>query len=67
MHILICVNKRYIYMFQAVLSLSAHSCQTLCDPVDCSPPGSSLYGESPGENTVVDCRALFQGTSEPRD
>ena len=22
----------------------AQSCPTLCDPMDCSPPGSSLYG-----------------------
>ena len=22
----------------------AQSCQTLCDPVDCSPPGSSIHG-----------------------
>ena len=24
--------------------LAAQSCLTLCDPVDCSPPGSSLHG-----------------------
>ena len=24
--------------------LVAHSCPPLCDPVDCSPPGSSVYG-----------------------
>ena len=24
----------------------AHSCPTLCDPVDCSPPGSSVHGIS---------------------
>ena len=22
----------------------AQSCPTLCDPMDCSPPGSSVYG-----------------------
>ena len=25
-------------------SLVAQSCPTLCDPVDCSPPGSSIHG-----------------------
>ena len=25
-------------------SLSAQSCQTICDPMDCSPPGSSVHG-----------------------
>ena len=24
--------------------LAAQSCPTLCDPVDCSPPGSSVHG-----------------------
>ena len=24
--------------------LVAQSCRTLCDPMDCSPPGSSLHG-----------------------
>ena len=26
----------------------------LCDPVDCSPPGSSGHGDSPGENTILE-------------
>ena len=34
---------------------------TLCDPVDCSPPGSSVHGHSPGRNTGVGCHALHQG------
>ena len=59
--IFICVNKWHIYMCWAVLSCSAHSCQTLCVPMDCSPPGSSLYGDSPGKNTVVGCHAFLQG------
>ena len=25
-------------------------CLTLCDPMDCSPPGSSVHGDSPGKN-----------------
>ena len=38
-----------------------HSCSTLCNPVDCSPPGSSVHGDSPGKNTRVGCHALLQG------
>ena len=34
---------------------------TLCDPMDCSPPGSAVHGDSPGKNTEVDCHALLQG------
>ena len=39
----------------------AQSCPTLCGPMDCSPPGSSVHGDSPGKNTGVSCRALLQG------
>ena len=35
----------------------AQSCLTLCDPMDCSPPGSSVHGNSPGKNTGVGCHA----------
>ena len=40
----------------------AQSCPTLSDPVDCSPPGSSVHGDSPGKNTGVGCQALLQGS-----
>ena len=33
----------------------------LCNPMDCSPPGSSVHGDSPDKNTVVGCHALLQG------
>ena len=32
-----------------------------CSPRDCSPPGSSDHGDSPGKNTGVGCHALLQG------
>ena len=41
--------------------LSIQSCLTLCYPMDCSPPGSSVHGDSPGKNTGVGCHALLQG------
>ena len=40
---------------------SLQSCPTLCDPVDCSLPGSSVHGFSSGKNTGVGCSALLQG------
>ena len=43
----------------AVLSRSVMS--DSCDPRDCSPPGSSIHGASPGKNTGVGCHALLQG------
>ena len=45
----------------AVLCLVAQSCPTLCDPMDCSLPGSSVHLDSLGRNTVVGCHALLQG------
>ena len=41
--------------------LVARLCPTLCDPRDGSPPGSSVYGDSPGKNPGVRCHALLQG------
>ena len=41
--------------------LVAQSCPTLCDPVDCSPPGSFVSGNSPGKHTGVGCHTLLQG------
>ena len=51
----------------AVLGLAAQSCLTCCDPMDCSPPGSSIHVDSPGINTGVGCHALFQGIFPTRD
>ena len=45
----------------SVLCLVAQLCLTLCDPVACSPPGSSVQGDSPGKNTGVGCHFLLQG------
>ena len=39
----------------------AQLCPTLCDPIDCSPPGSSFPGNSPGEGTGAGCHFLLQG------
>ena len=42
-----------------MLCLLAQSSLTFCDPVDCSPPGSSVHGDSPGKNTGLGCHALL--------
>ena len=34
---------------------------TLCHATGCSPPGSSIHGDSPGKNTGVGCHFLLQG------
>ena len=35
------------------------SCPTLCDPIDCSSPGSRPW-DSPGKNTGVGCHFLLK-------
>ena len=68
------INFEFLFFSQvallcqiAVLCLVAQSSPTLCDPMECSPPGSSVHGDSPGRNIGVGCHALLQGSSLPRD
>ena len=46
---------------QGNLCLVAQLCPILWDPMDRSPPCSSVHGNSPGQNTGVGCHALLQG------
>ena len=48
-----------IYWSVSVKALVAQSCVTLCDPMDCSPTGSSVHWYSPGKYMGVS--SLFQG------
>ena len=41
--------------------LVTQSCPTLCNPMDCSSPDSSVHGDSPGKKTGVCCHTLLQG------
>ena len=43
-----------------LLFLVTKSCPTLCNPIDCNLPGSSVHGDSPGKNTGVGCHFLLQ-------
>ena len=43
------------------LCIIAQSCLTLWDSMDCSPPGTSVHGDSPGKNTRVSCHVFLQG------
>ena len=45
---------------------SIHSCPTLCDPVDCSQPGSSIHGIS--QARILKWLSIsFSGSLQPRD
>ena len=57
-----CVSFRYMaqwFRHIYVVCLDAQSSPTLCNPMDCRPPGSSVYGDSPGKNTGVGCHFLL--------
>ena len=49
------------FLRHSCVCLVAQLCSTLCDPRDCSPPGSSVHGYSLGKNTGVGCHALLLG------
>ena len=51
----------YTYSIVYAVCLVAQLCPTLCNPMDCSSPGSSVHGDSPGKYTEVSCYALLQG------
>ena len=44
-----------------LLCLVAQLWPTLCNPMDCSPPGSSVHRDSPGKHTRMGCHALLPG------
>ena len=46
--------------------LVVHLCPTLCNPMDCSPPGSSVHGILQARNTGVGSHALLQGILLPQ-
>ena len=51
---------RHVARYSGV-HLSHSVVSTLCDPMDCSPPGSSVHGDSPGKSTGGGCHAFPQG------
>ena len=57
-HLLACLTMIDIIV---VVVLVAPLCATLCDPMDCSLPGSFCPWDSPGKNAGVDCHGLLQG------
>ena len=47
------LNSGLMIFWCICLCLVTQSCLTLCDPMDCSPPGLSIHGDSPAKNTGV--------------
>ena len=64
-----CTQKNYYQQRLVVLLCCccsvASTCPTFCDPVDCSPPGSSVHGVL--QARILWWVALPRGSSQPRD
>ena len=55
------------YKWTAYENEVTQSCPTLCDPVDCSPPGSSVHGILQARILEWVAISLSRGYSRPRD
>ena len=51
----------HILLRPVLCAVLSHPVVSLCNPMDCSPPASSVHRDSPGKNTGVSCHALLQG------
>ena len=47
--------------------LVTQSCPTVCDPMDCSPPGSSVHGVLQARTLEWVAISFSRGSSQPRD
>ena len=56
-----------IYLSIYVCVLVAQSCPTLCDPMDCNPPGSSVYEIFQARILEWVAISFSRGSSQPRD
>ena len=54
-------------IIRKVLMLVAQSCPSLCDPLDCSPPGSSVHGISQARILEWVAISFSKRSSPPRD
>ena len=56
-----CAVGQLVKLCVCMYAKSLQLCTTRRDPMDCSPPGSSVHGISPGKNSEVSYHALLQG------
>ena len=50
-----------------IVNVCSQSCLTLCDPMDCSPPGSSVHGILQARILEWVTISYSRGSSQPRD
>ena len=54
-------------LFSCCCGLVTKPCLTLCDPMDCSSPGSSVHGTLQARILEWVAISSFRGSSQPRD
>ena len=54
-------------LYKVQFSSVAQSCSTLCQPTDCSPPGSSVHGILQAGTLEWVAISFSRGSSRPRD
>ena len=60
-------NQRLPLTFLNVGEVCTQSCLTLCNPMDCSPPGSSVHGILQVRILEWIAMLFLRGSSQPRD
>ena len=60
------VEQKFLIQWKVTV-LVAQSCPTLCDPIDCSPPGSSVHGIFQARILEWVAISFSRGSSWPRD
>ena len=63
----VCVARVCVCVCVCVCVLVAQSCLTLCNLMDCSPPGSSVPGIPQARKPEWVAMPFFRGSSQPRD
>ena len=64
---LLATDWRDVHNIYMLLCLATQLGLTLCDPIDCGLPGSSVHGHAPGKNTEWAAMPSSRGSSKPRD
>ena len=57
----------YAHIYTAAAAKALQSCPTLCNPMDCSPPGSSVHGILQARVLEWVAISFSRGSSPPRD
>ena len=66
------LNMKFVFLTSFKLHMQCsevciQSCPTLCDPIDCSPPGSSVHGIVQAKILEWSAISFSKGSSPPRD